>query len=98
MTDAHAVQLISSLGMAFTALVVECAAKATVLLAVAGLAVCLVRHQSAAWRHAVWLSAIVAILLLPVAVRLLPGWHALPAWPRCTRAMRLPRRGSGAAG
>lgn len=55
-----------------------CAIKSTVVLAVAGGVAALLRRSSAALRHAVWLAAIGAVLLLPFAGLVAPVWQAVP--------------------
>src|SRR5262249_19288747 len=49
--------------------------RATVLLALAGGVSVLLRKHSAATRHMVRVSAVAALLLLPLSVALLPGWQ-----------------------
>jgi len=51
----------------------DAAVKATVLLAAAGLLSLLLRRQSAAMRHLVWLVALAGIVLMPVLTLVLPG-------------------------
>ncbi len=55
--------------------VVDAIAKATILLAVAGLASVALRRASAASRHLVWTLALVSALLLPVLSLALPRWQ-----------------------
>ena len=61
-------------------LLVDSAVKGTVLLAVAAVAALILRRDSAATRHLVWLLAIVAMLVVPVLSASLPEWRVLPAW------------------
>src|SRR5277367_19316 len=58
------------------AFLVACCAKATLLIAGAGLIVVALRRRSAALRHHVWTVAILASLALPFFAMLLPVWHS----------------------
>lgn len=49
--------------------------KGTVLLGLAGLLVAVARNTSAADRHAVWITALAVVLLLPVTNFLVPSWQ-----------------------
>ena len=51
----------------------DVAVKGTLLLAAAGLLSLVLRRQSAAMRHLVWLVALAGLLLMPVLVLVLPG-------------------------
>jgi beta-lactamase regulating signal transducer with metallopeptidase domain len=61
----------------------------------------MLKRDSAAMRHLVWLVAIVAMLFIPVLSVLLPQWQVLPAWAAISqsspvietpnRAVELPR-------
>jgi beta-lactamase regulating signal transducer with metallopeptidase domain len=55
--------------------VVDAVAKATILLALAGVASVVLRRASAASRHLVWTLALVGALLLPVLSLALPRWQ-----------------------
>lgn len=61
-------------------LLVDSAVKGTALLILAIVAVLMLRRDSAATRHLVWLLAMVAMLGLPVLSALLPQWRVLPGW------------------
>src|SRR4026209_2058035 len=61
-------------------LLVDSAVKGTALLALASLAAMILRRDSAATRHLVWLLAIVAMLVVPVLSAVLPPWRVLPEW------------------
>ncbi|MFN0051629.1 MAG: M56 family metallopeptidase [Planctomycetales bacterium] len=61
-------------------LVVDSAVKGSAFLALAAVAALVLRRDSAATRHMVWLLAIVAILVLPLLSTLLPQWRVLPEW------------------
>ena len=61
-------------------LLVDSAIKGTVLLVLAAVVTLLLRRDSAATRHLVWLLAIVAMLVVPVLSAMLPQWRVLPAW------------------
>ncbi len=50
-----------------------------ILLGAVGVAIML-KRDSAAMRHMVWLVAIVAMLVIPVLSVLLPRWQVLPVW------------------
>src|SRR5688572_1778340 len=58
------------------------ALKGLVLLALAAGAARLLRRGPAAVRHALWTGAVLALLLMPAASRLVPGpaLRILPAW------------------
>src|ERR1700719_4231339 len=63
----------SEIALAFAA---ACAAKATLLLALAWILPSLLRKQSAAVRHRLWALAILSSLSLPVCTLLLPAWRS----------------------
>ena len=63
-----------------TLLLIDSTIKSAVLLAVAGLVALMLRRDSAATRHLVWLVAIVAMLAVPVFSAMLPQWRVLPPW------------------
>jgi TonB family protein len=58
------------------AFLIACAVKATVVLAFAWLFIFALQKFSAALRHHVWAAAILALLLLPMLILLLPAWHS----------------------
>src|SRR5437867_3852927 len=59
---------------------VDSAIKGTVLLMLAAIAAIILRRDSAATRHLVWLLALVAMLAVPVLSAMLPEWRVLPEW------------------
>lgn len=61
-------------------LLVDSAVKGAAILMLATVVTMLLRRDSSATRHLVWLVAIVAILVVPVFSMLLPQWQILPAW------------------
>ena len=65
-------------------LLVDAALKGAILVGVAALAAYLLRHRSAAARHAVWTAAMAGHLALPVLALVAPEWRiplvAAPAW------------------
>src|SRR5882762_4765036 len=61
-------------------LLVDSAVKGTALLMLAVVAAVVLRRDSAATRHLVWLLAIVAMLAVPVLSAMLPQWRVLPGW------------------
>lgn len=61
-------------------LLLDCAVKGTALLMMAAIAAMILRRDSAATRHLVWLLAIVAMLVVPVLSAMLPQWRVLPEW------------------
>ena len=61
-------------------LLVDSAIKGAALLGFASLVVLMLRRDSAATRHLVWLAAIVAMLFVPALSALLPPWRVLPEW------------------
>ena len=50
--------------------------RSTLLLAVTGAVVLLLRGRSSAWRHMVWLAGLMALLALPAAKVFAPQWNA----------------------
>jgi beta-lactamase regulating signal transducer with metallopeptidase domain len=64
------IQLLATPGAAF---VLDVLVKSVVLLLAAGLATLCLRRAAAATRHLVWLCALVALLLLPLLARVVPG-------------------------
>ncbi len=66
----------------FAGLLLDTAAKATVLLLLATVAALLFRRASAAARHLIWTAAIAGLFLLPALSWALPAWRILPlpAW------------------
>lgn len=63
----------------FANLSIDLALRGTVVLVVAFIVSLVVRKQSAAFRHAFWLTSLIALLLLPASM-LLPRWRVLPSW------------------
>ena len=61
-------------------LLVDSAVKGTALLVLAAVAAMILRRDSAATRHLVWLLAMVAMLVVPVLSAMLPQWRVLPEW------------------
>lgn len=61
-------------------LLLDSAVKGTALLLLAAAVALMLRRDSAATRHLVWLLAIVALLAVPVLSAMLPGWRVLPEW------------------
>jgi hypothetical protein len=61
-------------------LLVDSAVKGTALLALAAALAIILRRDSAATRHLVWLLAIVALLAVPLLSAMLPQWRVLPEW------------------
>jgi beta-lactamase regulating signal transducer with metallopeptidase domain len=63
------------------AAVVDTAVRGTFILLAALAGTALMRRTSAAARHLVWLAALTALLLLPVARGFVPEWRVLPPAP-----------------
>ncbi len=61
-------------------LLLDSAVKGAALLVLAAFAATILRRDSAATRHLVWLLAIVAVLVVPLLSALLPQWRVLPKW------------------
>lgn len=61
--------------------VMDAAVRGTFILLAALAGTALMRRNSAAARHLVWLAALTALLLLPVARGFVPEWRVLPAAP-----------------
>ncbi len=56
------------------------ALKATTVIVLAAFSAALLRRQSAAMRHLVWLAALSTLVILPLATSVMPAWHPdLPA-------------------
>src|SRR5438552_2623746 len=58
----------------------DSAVKGTALLMLAVVAAIILRRDSAATRHLVWMLAIVAMLTVPLLSAMLPEWRVLPQW------------------
>src|SRR5437016_13279816 len=76
----HTMFMVAGVLDASSLLLVDSAVKGTALLVLAAVAAMILRRDSAATRHLVWLLAIVAMLVLPVLSAMLPQWRVLPAW------------------
>jgi beta-lactamase regulating signal transducer with metallopeptidase domain len=72
--------LITGIFSVSSLMLVDSAVKGTALLMLAGIAAMILRRDSAATRHLMWLLAIVAMLVVPVLSAMLPQWRVLPAW------------------
>src|SRR4051812_50199201 len=59
---------------------IDAALKGAILVLIAAIAAFLLRNRSAASRHAVWTSAVVGHLTIPVLALLLPAW-TMPLLP-----------------
>ncbi|MBB4634439.1 M56 family metallopeptidase [Longimicrobium terrae] len=66
------------LNPALFAAVADAAVRGTVILLAALAATALMRRSSASARHMVWLAALTAVLLLPIARSIVPEWRVLP--------------------
>ena len=71
---------VAGVSSASSLLLVDSAVKGTALLVLAAVAAMILRRDSAATRHLVWLLAIVAMLVVPVLSAMLPQWRVLPEW------------------
>jgi beta-lactamase regulating signal transducer with metallopeptidase domain/Tol biopolymer transport system component len=71
---------VAGLFSASSLLLVDSAVKGSVLLMLAAIAATILRRDSAATRHLVWLLAIVAMLAVPALSAMLPQWRVLPDW------------------
>ena len=60
-------------------LLFDSAIKGGMILALTAFVAMLLRRDSAATRHLVWLVGIVAMLVIPVGSAALPQWRVLPA-------------------
>src|SRR5438552_10174444 len=76
----RAILLLAGVTGASSLLLADSAVKGLALLVVAAIAAILLRRDSAATRHLVWLLAMVALLVVPVLSALLPQWRVLPEW------------------
>jgi hypothetical protein len=76
-------------------LLMDSAVKGSVILLGAACVAVMLKRDSAAMRHLVWLVAIVAMLVIPVLSVLLPRWQVLPAWAAISQsspAIEVPTR------
>jgi beta-lactamase regulating signal transducer with metallopeptidase domain len=73
--------MIRPMDSALLVAVVDAAVRGTFILLAALAATALMRRSSASARHLVWLAALTALLLLPVARGFVPEWRVLPAAP-----------------
>ena len=71
---------VSGVSSALSPLLVESAVKGTALLVLAAIAATILRRDSAATRHLVWLIAMDAMLVVPVLSAMLPQWRVLPLY------------------
>jgi beta-lactamase regulating signal transducer with metallopeptidase domain len=62
-------------------IVLDAALRGTLVLLAALAATALMRRSSASARHLVWLAALAALLVLPLARQAVPEWRVLPAAP-----------------
>lgn len=69
------------LDSALAAAVLDAAVRGTFIILAALGATALMRRTSASARHLVWLAALTALMLLPLARRFVPEWRVLPAMP-----------------
>ncbi|MFO1065480.1 MAG: M56 family metallopeptidase [Pirellulales bacterium] len=67
-------------------LLVDSTIKVSALLILALIVTCLLKHDSSATRHMVWMATIGAVLVLPFASTLLPAWRILPKWTTSQQA------------
>src|SRR2546428_12497471 len=74
----HTMFMVAGVLDASSLLLVDSAVKGTALLMLAAIAAIILRRDSAATRHLVWLLAIVATLAVPVLSAMLPEWRVLP--------------------
>jgi hypothetical protein len=63
-----------------SSLLLDSAVKSTALLLLAALMAIMLRRDSAATRHLVWLMAMVTMLVVPLMSAVLPQWRVLPDW------------------
>jgi beta-lactamase regulating signal transducer with metallopeptidase domain len=71
---------VSEFFSALCPLLLESGVKGTALLVLAAIAATILRRDSSAIRHLVWLLAMVAMLVVPVLSAMLPQWRVLPEW------------------
>jgi beta-lactamase regulating signal transducer with metallopeptidase domain len=76
----HTMLSVAGVFSASSLLLVDSAVKGTALLVVAAVAAIILRRDSAATRHLVWLLGIVAMLIVPALSAMLPQWRVLPEW------------------
>jgi beta-lactamase regulating signal transducer with metallopeptidase domain len=69
------------LDSALAAAVLDAAVRGTFIILAALGATALMRRTSASARHLVWLAALTALMLLPLARRFVPEWRVLPTMP-----------------
>lgn len=76
--------MIPTIDSAAVAAVLDVVLRATLILLAAHAATSLMRRSSASARHLVWLAALLAVLLLPLARGIVPEWRVLPV-PQAAR-------------
>ncbi len=81
----RAILTVAGLSSASSLLLVDFAVKGTALLVLAAIAALILRRDSAATRHLVWLMAMVSMLVVPVLSAILPQWRVLPGLPRISQ-------------
>ncbi|MDB5350245.1 MAG: hypothetical protein JWN86_1492 [Planctomycetota bacterium] len=72
--------IVAGMSGASSLLLLDSAVKGAALLVSAAIAATILRRDSAATRHLVWMLAIVAMLVVPVMSAMLPQWRVLPEW------------------
>ena len=68
------------LATGWLAILLDATVKGSVLVALAGVAVVVMRRRSADMRHLVWALTMVGLVAMPALSGLLPRWHVLPDW------------------
>jgi beta-lactamase regulating signal transducer with metallopeptidase domain len=72
--------MLTIVGFFSASLLVDSAVKGSALLVLAAALAMILRRDSAATRHLVWLLALFAMLVVPVLSAMLPQWRVLPEW------------------
>ncbi|HUE16754.1 MAG TPA: M56 family metallopeptidase, partial [Planctomycetaceae bacterium] len=75
-------------------LLVDAAVQATLLLLVALAAARLLQRRAAAVRHALWVSTLASLVVLPVLISTLPRWSIVAVWPAAAGAVRWENAGA----
>ena len=69
-----------------SSLIVDSALKGAAILVLALIGTWILKRNSAATRHLVWVVALLLVFALPFFTAVLPGWKVLPEWTAITQS------------